>query len=100
MMGGMNISPRGRLQSRKTFLVTGHRGFIGSHFTELVLSRGHRVIGIDKLTYAANRDLEFRGDLTEIVADISELDGMPHCDVIVNFAAESHVDNSIEGNDV
>lgn len=97
------MSLMGRLSSKKTILVTGHRGFIGSHFTDLCLARGHRVIGLDKLTYAATKGLVFVGDFTETVgpdADIAGLDDLPHCDIIVNFAAESHVDNSIEGNDV
>ncbi len=89
-----------RLSSKKTIIVTGHRGFIMSHLTDALLSAGHKVIGIDKLTYASNKDLEFKGDFSEIIADISELTSLPFCDIIINGAAESHVDNSINGNDV
>lgn len=85
--------------TKKTFFVTGGNGFIGSHFIEEVLKAGHAVINVDKLTYAANKDLKFQGDYQFIEADISEIKSIPRCDYIVNFAAESHVDNSITGAD-
>lgn len=81
-----------------TFLVTGGCGFIGSHFVDRALFEGHRVINIDKLTYAANLDLSFSYDPGQyhfIHKDIVDLDHLPSCDYIINFAAESHVDNSI-----
>lgn len=80
----------------KTFVVTGGLGFIGSHFIDKALSRGHNVINIDCETYAANKDLKFSGNYTQIKEDIAKIKDLPHCNVIVNFAAESHVDNSIE----
>lgn len=83
------------MEHKKTFLVTGGCGFIGSHFIEKVLKQGHRVINVDKLTYAAN-DVAFQGDYSFIREDIVNLKELPACDFIVNFAAESHVDNSIE----
>ena len=43
----------------KTFLVTGGRGFIGSYFVQLCLKNGHKVIDVDKLTYAASRSLSW-----------------------------------------
>jgi len=80
------------------YLVTGGRGFIGSHFVERVLDEGHTVIDIDKMTYAAGT--RFPWDVhpryTHIKEDICDIDHIPTCDIIVNFAAESHVDNSIE----
>ena len=85
----------GRLNGKKTLLVTGGLGFIGSHFVEKCLKMGHRVINIDKITYASNTDIKFDGDYTFIKQDICTLDSIPRCDFIVNFAAESHVDNSI-----
>ena len=85
----------GRLSEKKTFLITGGLGFIGSHFIEKCLSLGHRVINIDKVTYASNTTLSFSGDYTFIKGDICKIDSIPRCDFIVNFAAESHVDNSI-----
>lgn len=83
-------------------LVTGGRGFIGSHFVELALSKGHEIIDIDKMTYAANKELPWDSDkkYTLIEEDISELKHIPACDLIVNFAAESHVDNSINSSHV
>ena len=80
------------------YLVTGGRGFIGSHFVDRVLSEGHRVIDIDKCTYAASEKLPWDDydSYTHIKEDICEIDHIPVCDLIVNFAAESHVDNSIE----
>jgi dTDP-glucose 4,6-dehydratase len=77
-------------------IVTGGLGFIGSRFVKLCLSKGHDVKIIDKATYAANLDrLEtnigyFRKDICDVTSD--EIKGY---DYIVNFAAETHVDNSI-----
>lgn len=83
-------------------IVTGGRGFIGSHFVEDALQRGWNVVDIDKLTYASNKNLPWDNhkNYTFIKADISEIDHLPSCDVLVNFAAESHVDNSIKSSDV
>lgn len=88
------------------FFVTGGAGFIGSAFVRLLLDRftDCEVVNFDALTYAGNLDsLEgldesrhkfMRGDIAEPVA---VLDSLPEdCDAIVNFAAESHVDRSIE----
>jgi dTDP-glucose 4,6-dehydratase len=82
----------------KTILVTGGRGFIGSHFVEKCLNLGHIIIDIDKMTYASNQSLPWDNniDYKLITEDISTLKHIPPCDLIVNFAAESHVDNSIE----
>lgn len=78
-------------------LVTGGRGFIGSHFVEYCLSLGHSIIDIDKITYAANTELphDNNPNYTLIKGDICLIDHIPNCDIIVNIAAESHVDNSI-----
>jgi len=79
------------------FIVTGGRGFIGSHFVESALERNIAIIDIDKMGYASHKTLPWDSDknYTLIQEDISELKHLPSCDVIVNFAAESHVDNSI-----
>ena len=85
--------------------VTGCLGFIGSHFTRLALNSGWYVKGIDKLTYAADLNCltEFYSypsfDFAEGHKDINDLDFISDCDIVVNFAAESHVDNSIEKSD-
>jgi dTDP-glucose 4,6-dehydratase len=78
-------------------VVTGGRGFIGSHFVELALLKGHTVIDIDKMTYCASKNLSWdhHQRYSHIADDIAEIKHIPFCDVIVNFAAETHVDNSI-----
>ena len=89
-------------------LVTGGAGFIGSNFVHLALARGaDRVVNLDKLTYAGNRDnlAEQAGDTRHhlVEGDIADrplvtaLLREHRPTVIVNFAAESHVDRSIDG---
>ncbi len=80
----------------KEVVVTGGLGFIGSNFIEAALERGWKVINIDKKTYASN-DIDFgkHPNYTLIVEDISKIKTLPPCDLIINFAAETHVDNSI-----
>jgi len=84
------------------FVVTGGRGFIGSHFVERALNEGHSVVDIDKMSYASHVNLPWddHKDYSLIKVDISEVDHIPSCDVLINFAAESHVDNSIKSSDV
>lgn len=89
-------------------LITGAAGFIGSHFVDYVLDHhpDDTVIGLDKLTYAGNLDnlagrLQdrrfrfFRADICdrEAVFPLLERESV---DCIVNFAAESHVDRSLQ----
>ncbi len=80
-------------------MVTGGRGFIGSHFVEMVLKQSHvTVVDYDCMTYAASKSLPFDDNpkyehINENIQDIQRLP--PNIDYIVNFAAESHVDNSI-----
>jgi len=86
-------------------LVTGGAGFIGSHFTlrHVAAHPGDTVVVLDKLTYAADKSLldPVAGVITFMEGDIADqklvaklVEGFK-IDVIVNFAAESHVDNSI-----
>ena len=84
------------------FVVTGGRGFIGSHFVERCLAEGHKVIDIDCMTYAANNSLPWDGDpnYEHVNDNIKDITHLPMCDVLVNFAAESHVDNSIQTPDI
>lgn len=79
------------------FVVTGGRGFIGSHFVEEALARGDTIYDIDKMTYAANVHLPWDNhtNYNLIKADVLDIDHIPVCDALVHFAAESHVDNSI-----
>ncbi len=93
-----------------TILITGGAGFIGSHFARRMVSQGSRVVVLDKLTYAGNlenlKDITedskasqlfkfYKGDICnqELVEHILSVEGI---DTIVNFAAETHVDRSIQ----
>jgi dTDP-glucose 4,6-dehydratase len=89
-------------------LVTGGAGFIGSNFTHYIMEKhpDYRIICLDKLTYAGNlRNLESvlnKGNFRFIKGDICDRELVYKVfeeekpDVVVNFAAESHVDRSIE----
>jgi dTDP-glucose 4,6-dehydratase len=84
-------------------IVTGGLGFIGSYFVELALARGYEVVNIDKKTYAARSNLSFENHphYSFIQEDIATLKHLPAgATFLVNFAAESHVDNSITANQV
>jgi dTDP-glucose 4,6-dehydratase len=84
------------------FIVTGGRGFIGSHFVEKCLYQGHKVIDVDLMTYAANESLPWDNykNYSHIKEDICNISHLPPGDILVNFAAESHVDNSIVQPDI
>ncbi len=88
-------------------LVTGGAGFIGSAVVRLAVARGHEVVNLDALTYAANlanvasvsgsnlysfeeADLRDRARLEEVMA-------LHRPDAVMHLAAESHVDRSIDG---
>ena len=83
--------------------VTGCLGFIGVHITRHCLDLGWYVIGVDKMTYASNETFltEFKNysNFKFIKSDINDLDMLYDCDYIINTAAETHVDNSIERSD-
>jgi dTDP-glucose 4,6-dehydratase len=92
----------------KTLLVTGGAGFIGGNFVlGLLREGGYRIVNFDKLTYAGNLDTlaAVRDDANHIFVqgDIGDKDVVTKLlsehrpDGIVNFAAESHVDRSIDG---
>jgi len=90
-------------------LVTGGLGFIGSNFIRQRL-RDHpkdEIINLDKITYASNplsRDLIKNSQYSFVKGDIADYDNVysvaKDVDCIVNFAAESHVDNSIASSDM
>lgn len=88
----------------KTILITGGAGFIGSHFIDLVVREGiGRVVCLDAFTYAADvRYLDGVKDRIEIVrGDIRMPEDLAliferGVDWVVNFAAETHVDTSID----
>ncbi|MBS0514864.1 MAG: dTDP-glucose 4,6-dehydratase [Proteobacteria bacterium] len=91
----------------KTILVTGGAGFIGGNFVLGAVADGHRIVNLDKLTYAGNLDtlaaLNGNPDHVFVEGDIGDRDCVGRLlaehkpDAIVNFAAESHVDRSIDG---
>ena len=87
------------MQTMKVVAVTGCLGFIGSHFTRACLRRGWMVWGVDKKTYAARTELleEFgqNKSFRFLEADIGKIDHLFDVDYVFNFAAETHVDNSI-----
>lgn len=94
----------------KNILVTGGCGFIGSYFIKQQISQNNFVINIDKLTYAANQNnlvtLNNHNNYKFCKADINETNliinllSSRKIDWLVNFAAETHVDNSIVNSDV
>ena len=83
----------------KLVVITGCLGLIGSYVTRNCLEKGWQVYGIDKCTYAANTEFveEFKKykNFTFVKEDIAKLKYLPHCDYVINVAAESHVGNSI-----
>ena len=89
---------------KKIVYVTGCLGFIGSAVTRHCLARGWYVIGVDKGTYASNWNFldEFKQhpNFKFVHDDINNLDRLLDCDYVINTAAETHVDNSIESSDV
>ena len=92
----------------RSILVTGGAGFIGGNFVHFILARSDdRIVNLDKLTYAGNLDtldglkdhprhLFVQGDIADRSL-VQQLLDDHRIDTIVNFAAESHVDRSIDG---
>ena len=90
-------------------LVTGGAGFIGSNFLQLFVPRysEHQFINLDKLTYAANMsnlsEIAHRSNYTLIRTDIADASAVVAVfqeytpELVIHFAAESHVDRSILG---
>ena len=96
----------------KTILVTGGAGFIGSNFVRYMLNKyqDFKIINLDLLTYAGNikslddiknnpNYLFVKGDIADNVL-VDKLVCDHKIDVIINFAAESHVDRSITNPDI
>jgi dTDP-glucose 4,6-dehydratase len=92
----------------KNILVTGGAGFIGSNFVKMMIKKypEYRIINLDALTYAGNlenlSDVETASNYTFVKADIrnreviEQIFQIENIGMVVNFAAESHVDRSIE----
>lgn len=95
----------------KNVLITGGAGFIGTNFVKHMLSTyDYNIINLDALTYAGNlenlRDIENNERYTFIKGDIADVQLIDEIfmkyeiDTVVNFAAESHVDRSIENPEI
>ncbi len=96
----------------KTIVVTGGAGFIGSNFVYYMLNKypDYKIICVDCLTYAGNlstlkdalKNPNFRFEKLNICdkKGIKKLFAEVKPDIVVNFAAESHVDRSIEGPEI
>jgi dTDP-glucose 4,6-dehydratase len=84
-------------------LITGGCGFIGSEVLRVALEHGHEVVNLDKLTYAGNTAnvAELMNDprYSFIHGDIADPEiarrAVQGCEVVINLAAESHVDRSL-----
>ena len=95
-----------------TIIVTGGAGFIGSNFIFYMLDKHpeDRIVCVDKLTYAGNlstlESVMDKPNFRFVKADICDRKAIydlfeeEHPDMVVNFAAESHVDRSIENPEV
>jgi dTDP-glucose 4,6-dehydratase len=92
---------------KKTILITGGAGFIGSHVVRLFVNKytDYRIVNLDKLTYAGNlenlRDIESKPNYRFVKADIVNPESLQQLfldydfDGVIHLAAESHVDRSI-----
>ena len=100
----------GNYAKMKNLLVTGGSGFIGSNFIRHMLGKypDYKIINLDKMTYAGNpdnlKDVENNLNYSFVCGDICDPDVvnkvMQRVDHVVHFAAESHVDRSIEDGSV
>lgn len=92
---------------RRTILITGGAGFIGSHVVRLFVNKypDYDIVNVDKLTYAGNlanlKDVEGKSNYSFVKADIVDADAIFKLfeqwkfDAVIHLAAESHVDRSI-----
>ncbi|MBM3569120.1 MAG: dTDP-glucose 4,6-dehydratase [Alphaproteobacteria bacterium] len=90
----------------KTLLVTGGAGFIGGNFVLAAIAQGFKVVNLDALTYAGNPATlaALAGEARHVFVEgriedrglVGDLLARHRPDAVINFAAESHVDRSIE----
>ena len=92
---------------KKTIIITGGAGFIGSHVVRLFVNKypDYNIINLDKLTYAGNlenlKDIDNKPNYSFVKADIVDAQAISNVfekyqpDAIIHLAAESHVDRSI-----
>jgi nucleoside-diphosphate-sugar epimerase len=87
---------------KKSFLITGCAGFIGSHMTDYVLKRGHKVIGVDNLTSGKkinishnykNKNFKF---FNLNLRDIDKIKAIKKFDYVLHFAGHGELIPSIE----
>lgn len=93
---------------KRTIMITGGAGFIGSHVVRLFVNKypDYKIINLDKLTYAGNlanlKDIENKPNYKFVKMDICDFEGVlklmrdEQVDGIIHLAAESHVDRSIK----
>ena len=93
---------------KRTIIITGGAGFIGSHVVRLMVNKypDYKIINLDKLTYAGNlanlKDIEDKPNYRFVKMDICDFEGVlklmqeEKVDGIIHLAAESHVDRSIK----
>lgn len=74
-------------------LITGVRGFIGSHLYQYLTVLGHRVVGIDNLYHPCENDVSF--EFADVVHPETYEHLLKECDVVVHCAAQIHVDRSM-----
>ena len=96
------------MEFKRSIIITGGAGFIGSHVVRLFVNKypEYRIINLDKLTYAGNlanlKDIEDKPNYRFVKMDICDFEGVlklmqeEKVDGIIHLAAESHVDRSIK----
>ena len=88
-----------KISMTKVVYITGCLGFIGSYVTRTCLEKGWYVKGVDKMTYASNKNLltefEKSPNFSFMKCDINDIEFLYECDYIINTAAETHVGNSL-----